>query len=426
MQALHRRPQWENPLDQIEADTEIQADGRVIGRFKHFSLHSHYQPIFSFAHRRVVGYEALVRPRLDNGDAVPPNLLFEGADHDDDIVRLDRLCRDIHVRNFAAMGAPPKWLFLNVNARVALGAKRYGAYFAALLERYRLPPHRVVIEILENDIQDPDLLAETVRYYADLGCLIAIDDFGAGHSNFERIWRIAPHIVKLDRSMLIQAREKSTVRRVLPSLVALLHETGCLTLIEGVETEEESFIAMDSGIDFVQGFFFARPQPTLFDESGCTGALGELCVRFRSRAKDSSADKNARLRHYLQAFRQCADLIEIGTDLQLACEQMLALPSVLRCFMLDANGRQIGDNLLPSHASSAPDRRFEPVSTASDAIWARRHYFLRAMDEPGKVHVSRPYLSVSDAKMCITLSIRLSTRSQQPQVFCADILADRI
>lgn len=425
MQVLRPQPQLENPLDLIEAATAIQADGCIVGRFKEFSLHSHYQPIFSFAHRRVVGYEALVRPRRDSGEAIPPNQLFDGNHGDDDIVHLDRLCRNIHVRNFTCMNTQPNWLFLNVNARVAIGAKKYGPYFAELLQRHALPPHRVVIEILENDIQDEHLLAETVRYYADLGCLIAIDDFGAGHSNFERIWRVAPHIVKLDRNMLIQAREKSAVRKVLPSLVALLHETGCLTVIEGVETEEEAFIAMDSGIDFVQGFFFARPQATLFDESSCTGSLGDLCVRSRTRTKDASADKQAKLKPYLQAFKNCADLVELGTDPRLASEQLLALPSVLRCFVLDDTGRQIGDNLLLSHASSALDKRFEPVSVASNATWARRHYFLRAMDEPGKVHVSRPYLSVSDAKMCVTLSIRLLTQAQQPQVFCADILADR-
>lgn len=425
MQALHRQPQLEVPLDRIEAATSIQADGRVVGQFKDFLLQSHFQPIFSLAHRRVVGYEALVRPRLQGGEAVPPNQLFGGTHGDEDIVHLDRLCRNIHVRNFAHMNTQHKWLFLNVNARVAIGAKKYGPYFSDLLQRHAFPAHRVVIEILENDIQEHHLLAETVQYYADLGCLIAIDDFGAGHSNFERIWRVSPHIVKLDRNMLVQAREKSAVRKVLPSLVSLLHETGCLTVIEGVETEEEAFIAIDSGIDFVQGFFFARPESTLFDESECRGSLGELCDRFRSRTKDLAVDRQANLKRYLQTFKNCADLIEQGVDLHLASKQILTLPSVLRCFVLDEAGRQIGDNLVPSQAASTLDKRFEPVSVASDATWARRHYFSRAMDEPGKVHVSRPYLSVSDARMCVTLSIRLSTQADQHQVFCADILADR-
>ncbi len=38
-----------------------------------------------------------------------------------------------------------------------------------------------------------------------MGCLLAIDDFGAGHSNFERVWNLKPDIVKLDRTLLVRA-----------------------------------------------------------------------------------------------------------------------------------------------------------------------------------------------------------------------------
>lgn len=56
-----------------------------------------------------------------------------------------------------------------------------------MLARYDLPPHRVVIELIENEIADEAQFAEAMRYYPERGCLFAIDDFGAGQSNFDRI-----------------------------------------------------------------------------------------------------------------------------------------------------------------------------------------------------------------------------------------------
>lgn len=72
--------------------------------------------------------------------------------------------------------------------------------FKYLLQRYQIPAARVVVETIEGAIADEGQLSESVQFYKNLGCLVAIDDFGAGHSNIERIWRLVPDIVKLDRS----------------------------------------------------------------------------------------------------------------------------------------------------------------------------------------------------------------------------------
>ena len=203
-----------------------------------------------------------MRPRNGTGQAIAPDLLFESVESNDEVVFLDRLARNIHVRNFVQQRHEQTWLFLNVNARVAMFGSEHVPYFEAMLARYNLPPHRVVIELIENEITDESQLAEAMRYYSDLGCLVAIDDFGAGQSNFDRIWRIQSQIVKIDRTSLVQARNNSRVRRVLPSLVSLLHEAGCMTLIEGTEDEEDEedvMIALDSGVDFVQGYYFGPP-----------------------------------------------------------------------------------------------------------------------------------------------------------------------
>lgn len=410
-------------IDGVEAATVSEPNG-VTGLFRNLSLRSHFQPIISLAHRRIVGYEGLVRPLGSDGRPVPPGVLFGTASSVDDIVFLDRLSRNIHVRNFVAAEHEDAWLFLNVNARVAMHGKGYAPYFASMLARHGLPPHRVVIELVENDVPDEVLLAEAMHYYMELGCLIAIDDFGAGYSNFERIWRVQPQIVKLDRTMLVQASESRRVRRVLPSLVALLHETGCLTLIEGIENEDEAMIAMDAGVDFAQGYYFARPAPQLHDRDSFAPQLGELCARHMQVNRENRERTRLELNIYIEAFRNFAGLPDAPENSWDALSHMLALPDVLRCYVLDDKGRQTGGNIVPAGHESLADKRFLPIANPGNAVWARRPYFQRAMEEPWQVQVSRPYLSITDARMCITLSIMIKNTLGQDIVVCADILRE--
>ena len=409
-------------LPEIEAATTLNAQ-RVVGQFKQLALHSHYQPILSLAHRRVVGYEALVRPHDAAGQSVSPLALFKSVHDDRETVYLDRLCRNIHVRNFMSAAIGNTWLFLNVNPIIALNGKQFAPYFSELLSRYQLPASHVVVEILENAIADEVQLADTVAYYKELGCLVAIDYFGAGHSNFERIWRIKPQIVKLDRSMIVQARLDASVRRVLPGLVALLHEAGALTLMEGIETEEEALIAMDTGIDFVQGFLFGHPAATLQADLPCTSPIANMCMQYREQANANVTAEQARLKPYQIAFRQSASLASLGYSLDAAAEPFLRLPGTVRCFLLNKSGYQVGDNIV-SQASTHPlDPRYRPLADVTEANWSRRPYYRRALHDAGNIQVSRPYLSVSDARMCITLSVTVE-RDGAVHVFCADLLSD--
>ena len=178
---------------------------------------------------------------------------------------LDRLCRYIHVENFQNFGDPINWLFLNIAPQTIIHGKEFGTYFKELLEKFNMPSHRIVIEIVEYPIssQDSGHLVDTIKFYQDLGCLTAIDDFGAGHSNFDRIWTLKPDIVKLDRSMLLHAENRPDIRQLLPGIVSLLHQAGSIVVMEGIENEAQATIALESDVDLVQGYFFSKPSKDL-------------------------------------------------------------------------------------------------------------------------------------------------------------------
>ena len=405
-------------LDQLEIATYEQGR-RTLADYLNYRLDSAFQPIFSLSHRRVVGYEALLRPFDREQKPASPLELFAKTRDIAATVYLDRLCRDIHVRNFIRFNDKVNWLFLNVHAEVAMAAPRHAPFFNQLLSRYRLSTQRVVIEIVETAISDEGRLAETIHFYKELGCLVAVDDFGAGYSNFNRLWRIRPHIVKFDRALLEQARTTSGTRRLLAGLVALVHESGSLALLEGIETRGEAALALETGFDFSQGFYFGYPAATL--DSRPTAELNALWDGIEAYEIDRRERGAQELDACIEAFRGAAEAFASGAPLSAACAQLCRHASARGCFVLDANGRQV-DNVATANVTPT-NEQFAPLADVRGAVWRHREYFRRAVAEPGQIQVTRPYLSGDTASMCVTLSIALTLNGEQ-RVLCVDLACE--
>ena len=383
------------------------------------TLTSVFQPIFSLSHMRAVGYEGLLRAHDALDRPVSPLDVFGQAARLGEVLQVDRLAQALHLENFKVLGAEREWLFLNVHPG-ALTDPYHSAALLANLRRLDISPRRIVLEVLEQRAEDIERLADAVRQFRERGFLIALDDFGAGHSNVERIWQLNPDIVKLDRVMLSHAAHRADMAAILPGLVALLHEAGKLVLIEGVETEHEAQMALACNADFVQGFFFGRPNPGVADSVQAAQCIGELTERHRIQTEARERQNAARLAPYVRAFERAAERLSAGEALDEVCWNFLALDHAARCFLLDASGRQSGRNVVLRADRAAHETRFLPLADAQGANWLRRPYFRAAIAAPERVHVTRPYLSINEAMPCVTLSV--ATRiGDETCVLCGDI-----
>jgi EAL domain-containing protein (putative c-di-GMP-specific phosphodiesterase class I) len=383
------------------------------------TLTSVFQPIFSLSHMRAVGYEGLLRAHDAFDRPVSPVDVFGEAARVGDVLQVDRLAQVLHMENFRMLGAEREWLFLNVHPG-ALTDPYHSASLLANLRRLDLSPRRIVLEVLEQSAEDIERLADAVRQFRERGFLIALDDFGAGHSNIERIWQLNPDIVKLDRIMLSHAAHRADVAAILPGLVALLHEAGKLVLIEGVETEHEAHMALSCDVDFVQGFFFGRPAPGIADSAHAADCIGELSERHQTLAEGRERRTTNRLAPYLRAFERAAERLAAGEPLDEVCWNFLALDDAARCYLLDEKGRQAGRNVVLRADRAAHETRFLPLTDAQGANWHRRPYFRTAIAAPGRVHVTRPYLSINEAVPCVTLSVATQI-GNRTCVLCGDI-----
>ena len=217
----------------------------------------------SVTHQCVVGYEGLLRAFDPVGLPVSPEVLFSGTRSAADARELDRIARCLHVANFMEQGITTGWLFLNTRPQVFETGWPQRAFIDELSAHFGLPQERIVIEVLEQPADDESAVASMLAASQPRDFLIAIDDFGTGFSNFDRVWRFRPDIVKLDRSLVARAGKREGDDSMISHLIAMLHQSGTLVLAEGVETDEELMILMQADVDFVQGFWLGQPKSSV-------------------------------------------------------------------------------------------------------------------------------------------------------------------
>ena len=256
------------------AEELVRAGGSRVVRWGGASLTTHFQPIYCVRRGSCLGFEALARAHDADGLPIRAEDFFHTATGDRFL--LDWACRALHLRNYATVDPGDRILFINIHPEAAVRDARRGRDFAELIRYYGLSPKRVCVEILEKACTDEGLLREAVASYRDMGASIAMDDFGVGCSNFDRVVALRPDVVKIDRSILAAAMGAERASRMLPGMIELLHEAHARVAVEGIESRREAMLAIDAKADYLQGFFFALPKARLTDEVAGTAILDRL------------------------------------------------------------------------------------------------------------------------------------------------------
>lgn len=382
------------------------------------SISSHFQPVYSLAHRRTVGMELLLRASLE-GKALSPAEAYQR------IAPQERGAFDLaicahHASQFQKQVAEPNWLFLNIDA-ISLQCPDQTQKLAEAIIASGVPAETVVLEIAEQALDLDDHILPGIAELKEIGFLLAIDDFGVGHANLDRIGELAPDLIKLEGYLLRRASQQPRIRNLLKKLVHLMHGIGALVVQEGIETENDVLMVLDSGCDLIQGCFLAQPQAVPGGDEDITPRVDacwdELMVRDLLKRKVSRRQRELAR----QSFMQTAISLMQNIPFDEAAKPMLNMPDVVRCFLLDSGGRQIGRNLNSYQGSTADNPRFAPLANTTGAVWSRRSYFQHAIDQPGMLYMSDPYLSMTDTRSCVTLSMAIEI-NETVHVLCADIL----
>ena len=257
------------------AEERVRAGGGSSVSWEGARLTTHFQPIYGTRHGACLGFEALARAANSSGGTLDIDEFFARVDEDNRSL-LDWACRALHLRNFATVDPGDRTLFINVHPDAAVQDARREHDLGEIIGYYGLVPERVCIEILEAPCSDESMLREAVEAYRDLGASVAMDDFGLDHSDFDRLARLRPDIVKIDLAAHSRASGSAQALGMLPGMIELVHEAGAKVAVKGIESRTEALLAVGARADYLQGFFLAQPHEKLAPEIQGTTILRAL------------------------------------------------------------------------------------------------------------------------------------------------------
>ena len=118
-------------------------------------------------------------------------------------------------------------------------------------------------EAEEQTEADDKTLADMKSGYEKMGIETAVDDYGTGYSNIVNLLRYMPNYVKVDRMLLSGIQDNPQKQHFVKDIVIFAHENHFQVLAEGVETSEELETVIKLGVDLIQGYYTARPNPDI-------------------------------------------------------------------------------------------------------------------------------------------------------------------
>ncbi len=221
-------------------------------------LTPHFQPIVSLTQKKIMGYEALIRGPSDSSLHSPFNL-FTTAERFNLSTRLEFLCREITIQQYADLGIKEK-LFINASPLVLLQPEFKKGETLRLLDQYGVNPRSVIIELTEHKPADNyEIMRASAKHYRSMGFEIALDDLGAGYSGL-RLWaELLPEYVKIDKHFIHSLHDDLVKLNFVRSIQSMAVSLHCNVIAEGIETEEEFKAIEKLGISYAQGYYFARP-----------------------------------------------------------------------------------------------------------------------------------------------------------------------
>ncbi len=228
-------------------------------------LELHYQPQIDLRNGTITAVEALLRWPHPLLGSIPPLEFLPLAEEANLMRPLTALVLEQALAQCARWRAEGRDLSvsINVSATNILDAG-FTDLIREQLGRHRLPGSALVVEITETTvISDFERCQRVTAELAELGCVVSIDDFGAGFTSLPFLSRLAVGELKLDRTFLsgLVADDGSRDLALVRATIELAHNLGLKVVAEGVEERTTLDLLGTVGCDLAQGYHIGRPTP---------------------------------------------------------------------------------------------------------------------------------------------------------------------
>ena len=224
----------------------------------------YFQPKYELDNYRPYGAEALVRWQKPDGTMISPGQFIPIFEANGFITKLDyyvweKVCQFIQKRLKQYKDTEP--ISVNVS-RVNLYNSRFVESLINLVEKYKIPPKYLNLELTESAFSDDaQLMQNAVEELRRAGFTIMMDDFGSGYSSLNILKDIDLDVLKIDMRFLSKGPSESRGEKILEAVIKMAKSLDMPVIAEGVEEEKQVKMLKRLGCDYIQGYYFAKPMP---------------------------------------------------------------------------------------------------------------------------------------------------------------------
>ena len=242
-------------LEKVNAQKNLQTIATVKKALHEGKIICHYQPIVDNVTGKISRYESLVR-LVDEYDTVRyPAEFLDVAKKGKYYYQITQIVLE---NSFRILTERDIEISINLSLRdLQSGSIRKTIH--DLLHIYADHTHKVTFELLEDaDLKNFNTVTSFITLLKNKGIKIAIDDFGSGYSNYERLLSYRPDILKIDGSLIKNLDENRYSLSIVKTIVAFAKDQNIQTTAEFVENEEIFNLVRDLGINYSQGYYFGK------------------------------------------------------------------------------------------------------------------------------------------------------------------------
>jgi EAL domain-containing protein (putative c-di-GMP-specific phosphodiesterase class I)/ActR/RegA family two-component response regulator len=224
------------------------------------SLTTVFQPIVRLPGGDPVGYEALARFASES-PLRDPETLFKYALRKERLADLEMACLSLALRNGAEL-AQTTPLFFNIHPVMFSTGARLLETVTRGAKAADITLNRVVFEITEQGTLSGDRkVLDSITQLKAAGVRFAFDDVGVAYSHLPFVDTVRPSFLKISQQFGTGFETDSTRIKIVKNILSLASDFDSELILEGIETAETAAAAVDIGIKYGQGFYFARPAP---------------------------------------------------------------------------------------------------------------------------------------------------------------------
>ena len=220
------------------------------------------QPIFSVETNSFRVAEALMRIKVDNKMYTPDKFIpiaeHSGCIHALSCIMLDKVCRVVQeLEKYYDFDA----ISVNISSR-ELSRDDMNSDFLDIIDKYDIDVSKIRMEITESAMfENADIATNNMAVLDKAGVQLYLDDFGTGYSSLERVIDCPIKTIKFDKTILYKSLDDDRMDDILSYMIEVFKKNGFITLVEGVEDEDQNRYSKERGFEYIQGYHYAKPEP---------------------------------------------------------------------------------------------------------------------------------------------------------------------